>query len=292
VTSDSDWIEIVEGEGYGDDSADGSSVERIILFAVAANMGLERTATLTSFDGRTLVVTQESGLVPWTPAVLSGVGAWFRADAIPEADRADGLVSRWIDSTGGFDLTATGSARPQFIASGLSGRPTVRFDGTDDALTRGSTALLNGKPGATMYTVRSFAAVPTAVRTVAFLSTGSAGNAARLAVRGSASGKPETAARRADGGTTVVATGTDQAATTAQLHGAVADFAGNLVTQFVDGSPAGTATPTAGSTSATNAASFALGRAGTGSNFHAGEIAEAIVVERALSTADRQRLEG
>jgi hypothetical protein len=292
VTSDSEWIEIIDGEDFGDDSAGGMPVERIILFEVAANEGYERTATLTSHDGRTLVVTQESGLVPWTPAVLSGVGAWFRADAIPEADRAGGLVSRWIDSTGGFDLTASGSARPQYVASGLSGKPTVRFDGTDDALTRGSTSLLNGKPGATVYAVRSFAEVPSSIRTALFLSTGSSGNTARLALRGSASGKPETAVRRADGGTTVLATGPSNAATAAQLHGAVADFAGNLVTQFVDGVPAGTAAPTAGSTSATNAVSFAIGRAGTGSNFHAGDITEAIVIERALSAADRQRLEG
>lgn len=42
-------------------------------------------------------------------------------------------MTTWVDETGnGFDLTA-GTA-PTYVASGINGNPTVRFDGVDDFL--------------------------------------------------------------------------------------------------------------------------------------------------------------
>ena len=60
-----------------------------------------------------------------------GLEAWFRADAITLPSGA--AVASWSDSSGN-NLPATQSAaarRPTFLADGLNGRPSVRFDATD-----------------------------------------------------------------------------------------------------------------------------------------------------------------
>ena len=68
------------------------------------------------------------------PATLSGLQMWMRADA--GIEEVGGLVSNWTDqSTANNHLTqSVASPQPTFVASGLDGRPTVRFDGALDFL--------------------------------------------------------------------------------------------------------------------------------------------------------------
>ena len=88
--------------------------------------------------------------IPGVQEVRTGDGrVFFEGDAIPdipdeqdlharydatELPLSDGnSVTTWTDETGnGFDLTA--GAAPTYVASGINGNPSVRFDGVDDFL--------------------------------------------------------------------------------------------------------------------------------------------------------------
>src|SRR5215211_6807715 len=51
---------------------------------------------------------------------------------------ADGApVSAWASSVGGFTVTAAAGAEPLFASGGISGRPSVDFDGANDVLKLG-----------------------------------------------------------------------------------------------------------------------------------------------------------
>ncbi len=52
----------------------------------------------------------------------------WRADSITAANGA--AVASWPALAGGVALAASGSAQPTYVASGINGQPTVRFNGT------------------------------------------------------------------------------------------------------------------------------------------------------------------
>lgn len=74
----------------------------------------------------------------FSPADISGLVAWYAADALALND-ADPVAS-WSDLSGeGHDLAqATSGSRPSYRTNGLNSLPVVRHDGTDDFLTGGS----------------------------------------------------------------------------------------------------------------------------------------------------------
>lgn len=63
----------------------------------------------------------------WTPASVSGLHVWFKADAI--TGKVDGdTVSTWADSSGnGRTATAPAGQEPTYKTSILNGQPVVRF---------------------------------------------------------------------------------------------------------------------------------------------------------------------
>lgn len=87
----------------------------------------------------------------WTPAVLgSKLGVWLDAEDISTLTMSGSLVSGWRNKVSDGILTQTiGSLMPVYQPTGLNGRPTVFFDGTDDYLTSTSsfTALNAGGLG-------------------------------------------------------------------------------------------------------------------------------------------------
>lgn len=63
--------------------------------------------------------------------------AWWCADDHGTSNMTDdgaGLISAWKDRVGGLSLTAAGSARPTWNATGLNGKPANIFDGSANAL--------------------------------------------------------------------------------------------------------------------------------------------------------------
>lgn len=79
----------------------------------------------------------------WTPASLTGLHAWYRAQDDP-AGYADGAaVGTWTNraSPGVRNLTAAGAARPTFKTAISNGKAALLFDGIDDMLSESVTAL-------------------------------------------------------------------------------------------------------------------------------------------------------
>jgi subtilisin-like proprotein convertase family protein len=287
ATTSTPWITLTAGSGSGSGT---------LQFTCAANTGLNARVGTISVIGQTVTVSQAgTGNGAWTPAVLAGLRAWFKADAIPASDRASDLVSRWIDSEtalGDESVASSGTARPLYVANAQAGRPVVRFDGANDALTRGASPLLRQVNGATVFAVRRFASVPTSARTAVFISNGVAAGGERMSLRGSSTGLPQALARNLDANASSIAAGAAAVPTTFQLHGVVADFAGGSVAQWIDGVAAGTATMTAAASSATNSLAASLGSANVANTYFAGDLAEVVIYHGALSNSDRQKLEG
>ena len=79
-----------------------------------------------------VAVRAEAG--PFTPSDLAGLDLWLSADA--GVTTAGGSVSQWDDqSLNGRDATqATPGSQPLHVLGALGGLPAVQFDGTDDKL--------------------------------------------------------------------------------------------------------------------------------------------------------------
>lgn len=71
----------------------------------------------------------------FSPMSLSGMAAWFKADALTGLVDGD-PVATWADQSGNArDLSqATSSKRPTYKTSIIGGKPVVRGDGVDDFL--------------------------------------------------------------------------------------------------------------------------------------------------------------
>jgi hypothetical protein len=196
---------------------------------------------------------------------------------------ADGAsVSRWPDRSGaGFVATQTISARqPVYLADVLNGRPVVDFDGVDDYLT--ITASLVG--GGRARTV-AFVARPNVVAATGIMDLGDGSRTG-----GAFMITPETAVR--------VGVGYRiwrNALPTARASVGVVILNGKSTDNlagWIDGSPLGvasTVTTSINTKGVTTIGSWTASPIGP-YNF-AGDIAELIVYDRALSTTERQQIE-
>jgi hypothetical protein len=84
----------------------------------------------------------------FTPASISGLVAWFKADAISGKNDGD-AISSWTDSSGNTNhaVQATGSLQPLYKTAIQNGKPVVRFDGTDDYVQFGDASALTAGTG-------------------------------------------------------------------------------------------------------------------------------------------------
>lgn len=75
-----------------------------------------------------------AGGSPFSPPDIAGLKLWLKADALSLNDGDQ--VSTWADSSGqGNDVTqATSGKQPIFKTAIIGGKPTVRFDGSNDTL--------------------------------------------------------------------------------------------------------------------------------------------------------------
>ena len=74
---------------------------------------------------------EKYSLDPELPGV-EGLGAWFRADKLTGLSDND-PVETWYDSSGKWRLAEQDDPdkQPVYKATGVAGRPSVRYDGTD-----------------------------------------------------------------------------------------------------------------------------------------------------------------
>jgi hypothetical protein len=87
-------------------------------------------------DDVAIVVTWEPPVVPWTPAELStAVVGWFDAAEASTLTLAGGNVSAWASRVGSFSASqGAAGQRPAFSATARNGLPGVVADGTDDQM--------------------------------------------------------------------------------------------------------------------------------------------------------------
>lgn len=76
------------------------------------------------------------GEAPWSPTMITGLQAWFNADAITGLVDSDPLTT-WNDTSGNGNHATQGTAgfKPLYKTNVVNTKPAIRFDGTDDVLT-------------------------------------------------------------------------------------------------------------------------------------------------------------
>ena len=209
---------------------------------------------------------------------------------------AGGAVARWEDKSGAaIHVTQSGStARPSRQTAVQNGRDVVRFDGSNDILTFGSSALFRNVGYAAIYVVRKINVLPVTnppwiigietatsgfLRAVVDLNRG---NTAKYGLGG----------RRLDADS-FQSVQSSASYTTTSFEIQCGEFlyssatARNVVNGTIDGSS--TSFQTSGSTSNTNSAQINVGGNPYGGVYFGGDIGEVIA---SYSAADRTKLEG
>lgn len=104
--------------------------------SISASMTLsEDFAAITNLFCHTNAIAPVKVEPKWSPSGLSGVVAWFKADAIQGVSN-NGTVANWMDSSGSGNnaAQATTSIQPLYKTNSVNGLPALQFDGVDDLL--------------------------------------------------------------------------------------------------------------------------------------------------------------
>jgi hypothetical protein len=229
-----------------------------------------------------------------SPLDIAGCALWLDgADSSAASMTLNGsLVETWKDKSGnGRDFTATSTARPSLTASVINSRSAVTFNGSTSTLTGNTAAqdVIRNLAGYTVFTVLRTATVASGER-LAF------GVGPTVLFRiGQQDSRPFMGGRRVSGDTLESVTGTasDLSVGAAFIQTASVNHTSQSLTGLRNGATfASDATYMASGSSENVASSVSVGaQAGGTYGFWNGEIAEIIVYNTALSTADRARVE-
>jgi hypothetical protein len=213
---------------------------------------------------------------------------WDNSEPFTEPIDDGTAVRIWADQSGnGYDATqSTTAARPTYIVSGLNGLPVVRFDGTDDRLALGASALgmLRNVAGATVFVVVKYSTV---ANNPAFLISTTSATSPRFLLRSSTTPRFQIVSRRLDADSTVTISSAQSVPTSSFfIHSSIADFQNTLLQQFINGVKDGenTSFGTSGNTSDTDSNNITIGLLSV--TYFTGDIAEIIVYNRALNTSE------
>lgn len=223
--------------------------------------------------------------MPFLPTDIAGSRLWLAADAITGLSDGD-PVATWEDASavGTNDATqATGADQPTYQTAELNSLPIVRFDGTSDYLALPN--LMSGLSAGTAVYVAKCNTDPSASTATAGAPLGDWGSAA------AANHHPFTdGVIYDDFGSTARKTAGNPTASLASWHIYSVVSAASDWRDYVNG----TALHSTGTNTVGWGSSPILGRSfsGTVYSYFPGEIAEVVAYGSALSTADRQSLEG
>jgi hypothetical protein len=220
------------------------------------------------------------------PTSIAGCELWFDAADTTTITKAGGLVSQWNDKSGNVNNVSQATGANQPTETTLNALNALVFNGTSDFL---ANAAATGLPQG----VGTFSAFAVAI------TTSFAGGSETAVSWGSAALFAQFGGYTAGTGwsfNTAVTSGYDATAPTTSVHGYSGVYAGGTIspgyTQWIDGN-AETLTfvnPTTAPTA--SGAALAIGQYVGGGNFFPGTIAEVIFYNSALSTTNRQTLEG
>lgn len=247
-------------------------------------------------DSGNSVSTEVSRTAKWTPADMS-VAPKIWMDWNSDVIDVSGTASSWANrgSTGGAFTQTVAASRPQIVSSGLNGLRIMRFDGSNDYMRHSSAAsLLQAvQYGAAMiiYQKRGTDTAAT-TRQLFYCSGRSTPNRFSCHAGAGVANAPALYTRRVDANTTVALVGTAAVGVWAITFyemkwstGAAKIYRNGALNASND------ALTTAGSTSNTASTDVLLGSMNTTDNGDA-DIAALIVFNTAVSTIERQRLEG
>lgn len=232
----------------------------------------------------------------WSPNTLgSRLSLWLDADDSSTITLNAATVSAWTDKSGNSRNMAQPTAVQQPIYSTFpSGKPALSFDGGDSLQNLSPGALLRNVSGATLAAVASYTN-NSAGRCVLGISTPSAGqNRATLSANVAGTTGYLIGGRRLDADAFALAGSTSFSAATAIIQIGVLDYANSDSFSYVNGSldASNTSFQTAGSTSDTDSGALYVGISGSGTNFLIGLVGEIIVTNTALSSDEREKIEG
>jgi len=229
----------------------------------------------------------------FNPLSIAGCKLWLRADTITGLTDGQALTT-WLDESGlGNNATqATAAAKPLYKTNIQNGRPVVRFDGVNDFLS------VSGNPIARTQTEFAYFAVAkinTAGSNRTILDITESTDFSSILLRNiylSSTGQLETRVRD-DANSSNASTAAEVLAVFKVVSGT---RNGNAVEQFRNGSSDGVSSENA--IGAMDLGSFyttvgALRNSSNpnGASFHLGDIAEILIYNTALSTANRQAVE-
>ena len=233
---------------------------------------------------------------PFAPSDIGSLRAWYKADAIAGLSNND-AVSMWADSSAsGYDISSSGSDRPTYITNAQNSLPVVRF--ANKNLDSGNVALFNNVAGLFIIAVRNITTAPTGSARSDIIGMTFASDSTRyraLLTVGLTANKSTGGGRRV--GSQSSFTGAVSSANFATgsfvLQAVRIDYTSGNVAQFIDGTQDGSATiGTTGNSESTNTAAIKMGRFGSTVGRLTGDVAEVVVCDAALSTGDRQKVEG
>lgn len=212
-----------------------------------------------------------------------GLIAWYKADGALWTDTArttpvtaDGqAVAAWDDASGNSHhlIQATAAAQPLYKTAVQNGRPVVRFDGTDDTLKK---TFVANQPLSVFFVMKN--AGPSG-RWIWDGGTGTTGTACSL--------KWQTATQlQMHAGTPLLGPASTAVLSTWYVYAAIWDAPNTLAQLYLNGILAMQGNP------GTNAMQgIALGATLAPSLWSAADIAEVVIYDRAMTTAERQQIE-
>lgn len=226
---------------------------------------------------------------PWSPSSLTSLVTWHDASDTDTITEASGEVSQWNDKSGnGIHVAqSTAAQKPNTLTSGDWGsRQVLQFDGGDSMLSATNAALpVAAGQALSVFAAYRHSSAPTSVRTTLSIGNGVASGGVRILYANSSKSPCWSVYADNDVGTV--------ASTLTPTIGAAIVTSGGALSMFANGVAAGTGTSSLANSAGTPFLEIGgqVWTALMGQSF-LGEIAEVVVCDEALSTDDRQKLEG
>ena len=232
----------------------------------------------------------------WLPTNLPNLAMWLDASDPSTLTLVSGAVSEWRDKSGNSRHVSQGVAanRPAYSATSFNGRPGLTFDGVNDGLVNLSAALLRNVSGATIAGVSRRTANTAIPGTVAAVSTATNITRSNLAYRlpGSVGEGVAVGGRRLDADS-LQTVGPGAFNSNYAINIGVWDYANATLTLFENGVQTGTRSFQTAGVTPNDGGALHIGQDATGTGgFLNGEIGDVFIQHAAMSTLNRQRLEG
>lgn len=226
-----------------------------------------------------------------TPDDVSGLKLWFKPESLSGSDGT--AISTWTDSSGnGWDATNSTAAQQPYITNSVAnGYNAIYMDGGDILqVLAGGNAILNNKPGVTVYGLVKTNSTSAGAKSFFHFSRNTSGSTRFYPYLNGSSVTGGGRRLDTDG---FAAMGSTYASPSGwYLFEVIGDYADSAGYVFVNSVPVHTNTSwlTDGNTSATDSANIRIGGVATGTESWVGWVSEIVVYDKAVTASDRNVL--